>query len=78
MTIKALSLLGTTFLTIAQQQAKQQGYDDLSLLGFEQNTTALQLYQRHGFQAIDRTPVVPHQMIYYTGDLLLMITPVMN
>jgi ribosomal protein S18 acetylase RimI-like enzyme len=67
--------LGTQFLFLARQQARQRGYEELSLLCFEQNEGALRLYKRNGFKAIDRTPVVPHEMIHYTGDLLLMTSP---
>ena len=68
--------IGTQFLTIAHQQAQTQGFDTLSLLCFEQNTKAVKLYQRQGFTTLDRTLVVPHPLIHYTGDLLLMTAPV--
>jgi ribosomal protein S18 acetylase RimI-like enzyme len=68
--------VGTQCLTIAHQQAQTQGFDTLSLLCFEQNTEAVKLYQRQGFIILDRTPVVPHPLIHYTGDLLLMTAPV--
>lgn len=68
--------VGTEFLAIAHQQAAERGFSELSLLCFEQNTRALNLYLRNGFKVIDRTPVVPHPFIHYTGDILLMTTPV--
>lgn len=68
--------VGTQFLSIARQQAKEKGYRELSLLCFEQNTGALRLYQRNGFKEIARTAVVPHELIHYTGDILLMTAPV--
>ncbi|MDX2216009.1 MAG: GNAT family N-acetyltransferase [Oculatellaceae cyanobacterium bins.114] len=68
--------IGTQFLKLAHQQAKNHELSELSLLCFEQNVRAFQLYQRHGFQVIGRTPVVPHPLIHYTGDLLLMTAPV--
>jgi ribosomal protein S18 acetylase RimI-like enzyme len=68
--------LGTQFLSIARQQAQSQGFKELSLLCFAQNTGAFRLYQRHGFKEIDRTPVVPHPLIHHTGDLLLMTVAV--
>lgn len=64
--------LGTQLLTIARQQAKENGFSEVSLLCFEQNVDALRLYHRNGFKEIDRTPVVPHELIHYTGDVLLM------
>ena len=64
--------LGTQFLQLAAGQARSRGLQDLSLLCFEQNVGALRLYHRNGFQVIDRTPVVPHPLIHFTGDILLM------
>lgn len=68
--------LGTQFLSIARQQAHEQGYRELSLLCFEQNTGAKKLYDRNGFKVIDRATVVPHPFIHHTGDILLMTAPV--
>jgi ribosomal protein S18 acetylase RimI-like enzyme len=68
--------IGSQFLQLAHQQAAQRGFSDLSLLCFEQNVGALRLYQRHGFREIARVPVVPHPFIHFTGDLLLLTTPV--
>lgn len=68
--------LGTQFLSIARQQAQEQGYGELSLLCFEQNTGAKKLYDRNGFKVIDRASVVPHPLIHHTGDILLMTAPV--
>lgn len=34
------------------------------------------LYERHGFREVARRPVVPHQVIRYTGDALLMVAEV--
>lgn len=70
--------IGTQFLKLAHQQAAERGFSELSLLCFEQNTEAVKLYQRHRFQEIDRTRVVPHPLIHHTGDILLMTVPVRN
>ena len=67
--------LGTQFLSIARQQAQEKGFQELSLLCFEQNTGAMKLYQRNGFKVIDRAAIVPHKLIHCTGDVLLMTTP---
>ncbi|MBE9114810.1 GNAT family N-acetyltransferase [Lusitaniella coriacea LEGE 07157] len=68
--------LGTQFIDIALQQAKEQEFKEVSLLCFEQNTGAFKLYQRNNFKIIDRVKVVPHEFIHHTGDLLLMTAPV--
>lgn len=68
--------IGTQLLSIARQQAQQQGFQELSLLAFEQNTRAIKLYERNGFTLIDYAPVVPHKLIRYVGNVLLMIAPI--
>lgn len=67
--------VGTALLAIARKVARTEGLDRLSLLVFEQNTAALRLYLREGFEEIDRRAVVPHEFIHYTGDVVLMAGP---
>ncbi len=65
--------LGTRMLELAETQAKKQGFKKLSLIVFEQNQGAKRLYERHDYQEVSREPVVPHELIHYTGDALLMV-----
>jgi ribosomal protein S18 acetylase RimI-like enzyme len=65
--------LGTRLLAIARAEARARGMETLSLLAFEQNQGAVRLYERNGFVVVDRRPVVPHELIHYTGDALLMV-----
>ena len=67
--------LGTRMLQMAKEQARQHGCREVSLLVFEQNGGAVELYERHGFRTIDRAPVVPHACIRYEGEVLLMTAP---
>lgn len=67
--------LGTKLLAIAHGQAQERGFNELSLLVFQQNTAAVRLYERNGFKTIDRAAVVPHNLIQYTGNVLLMTAP---
>jgi ribosomal protein S18 acetylase RimI-like enzyme len=64
--------VGTKMLSIAREQAHERGFDTLSLLVFEQNEGAVRLYERNGFEVAGRAPVVPHELIDHTGDVLLM------
>ncbi|MEO1094844.1 MAG: GNAT family N-acetyltransferase [Cyanobacteria bacterium J06638_28] len=64
--------IGTQLLSLATTQARSRGLPLLSLLCFEQNVGALSLYQRHGFQVVDRAAVIPHPLIHHTGNVLLM------
>ena len=63
-------------LELARQQAYQRGLEELSLIVFEQNAGAKRLYERHGFREVDRRPVIPHELIRYKGDALLMVAGV--
>ena len=45
----------------------------VSLICFERNEGAMQLYRRLGFREIDRRAIVPHPSLHYRdGDALLM------
>lgn len=65
--------LGTKFLQIAEQKAKEAGLKKLSLIVFEQNSGAKKLYERYHYKVVARAPVVPHKLIHCTGDALLMV-----
>jgi ribosomal protein S18 acetylase RimI-like enzyme len=68
--------LGTKMLSIARKQAHESGFGTLSLLVFEQNEGAVGLYEHNGFEVVGRAAVVPHKLIHYTGDVLLMVSEV--
>ncbi len=65
--------LGTRFLKLAEVQALEKGLPKLSLIVFDQNEGAKRLYLRQGYREVARQPVVPHPLIHYTGDALLMV-----
>ena len=68
--------LGTRLMELANEQAKKCGFSILSLVVFEQNQGALNLYERLGYTVVDEAPVVPHPLIHYEGNALLMIRAV--
>ena len=68
--------LGSALLNFARERARGLGTSEMSLHVFEQNADAVELYKRHGYRVIGRHPVVCHDLIRYTGDLLLMTAPV--
>ena len=68
--------IGTQLMQLANQQARQHGFDKLSLVAFEQNTGSVRLYQRLGYEVVDQAPVIPHPLIHYTGQTLLMVASV--
>jgi ribosomal protein S18 acetylase RimI-like enzyme len=59
--------------TLAEQQAKDQAFDKLSLIVFEQNTGAKKLYETMGYQEVARETIYPHPLIRYTGNALLVL-----
>jgi ribosomal protein S18 acetylase RimI-like enzyme len=68
--------LGSCMLDAARAKARKLGADRLSLICFEQNEGAMRLYRRQGFVEVDRRTIVPHPLIHYTGDAVLMVTDV--
>ncbi len=67
--------IGVELMQIARQQARQHGYEQMSLVVFEENTAAVRLYRRLGYEAVKRAPIVPHPLIRASGDALLMVAP---
>lgn len=63
---------GSRLTDLANEQARENGLTSLSLVVFEQNKGAVRLYEKLGYQVVDRAPVVPHRLIRYDGDALLM------
>ncbi len=67
--------LGTRILEMARHQVRRSGCRQVSLLVFGQNEGAVELYERKGFEVAGRAPMVPHEKIHYTGEVLLMTAP---
>jgi len=65
--------IGTQLLELAEEHAREKGFHKLSLIVFEQNTGAKRLYERSGYHEVAREPVVPHPLIHYSGDALMMV-----
>ncbi len=57
----------------AENQAEAAGLTKLSLIVFEQNRGATALYQRLAYHEVALEQVVPHPVLHYTGDALLMV-----
>ncbi len=65
--------VGSKFLSLAEEHAEEKGFNKLSLIVFEQNADAKRLYDRLGYAEVAREAVVPHPLIHYTGDAVLMV-----
>ncbi|MEP4900990.1 MAG: GNAT family N-acetyltransferase [Paracoccaceae bacterium] len=65
---------GTLLLNAAEKVALKNDSKAMSIQVFGQNTGAVQLYKRLGFEVTSKTPVRSHPcQPYYTGDVLLLI-----
>jgi ribosomal protein S18 acetylase RimI-like enzyme len=65
--------IGTALLNEAKRTCRRMSFEKLSLIVFEQNVDARRLYERVGYIERLRHPVVPHPLIHYSGDALLMV-----
>lgn len=64
--------IGGALLDLAHAQARQGGFDTMSLAVFEQNQGAHRLYRRQGFREVARHPAARHPMIHLGGDILML------
>ena len=65
--------LGTRLMQLANDQARQNGFEKVSLVAFAQNEGSVRLYQMLGYEIVDRAPIIPHPLIHYEGEALLMV-----
>ena len=70
--------IGTKLMGIVDRLANDAACSISSLEVFEQNTGALRLYQRLGYEVADKRRVVPHECHPYDGELLLLTRKVVN
>jgi len=67
--------IGTMLMNLARSHADGRGFSKLSLFVFE-DTRAVNLYERLGFVVCGRSPIVKHELLHVSGDLLVMTRPV--
>jgi len=65
--------IGSQLMAQAEVDCRNRGFDKLSLLVFDQNRGAKSLYDRLGYQVRGWREVVPHPLIHYDGEILLMV-----
>ena len=65
--------VGSRFMALAERDALDKGFSKISLIVFEKNTRTKKLYESLGYREVMREPVVPHALIRYTGDAVLMV-----
>lgn len=65
--------IGSRFMALAEKHALEKGFNKISLIVFEKNVRAKQLYERLGYVEKRRELVTPHELIRYAGDAVLMV-----
>jgi len=60
-------------MQMAEEKCREKKMPALSLIVLEDNTIAHGFYQRLGYREVMRKPIVPHPLIHYTGDALLLV-----
>lgn len=68
--------VGTRLMEQVDSLAGAAGCTLSSIEVFDENTGALRLYQRLGYEVIEQRPVVPHACHPYTGEILLLVRAV--
>lgn len=65
--------IGRDLMRIAENLAKDQGFETVTIQVFEQNDGAYRLYRNIGYHAVEVSPVRAHPcQPYYTGDVVLL------
>jgi len=66
--------IGSQLLASAEDQARANGFDKMSIQVYGQNTGAVRLYERFGYMRVASDPVRLHPSPpHYTGDVLLLM-----
>lgn len=64
--------IGSRLIDLTMDKARSEGYPALSLISFADNTQAIKLYERCGFQIIKPIELQPHERIPHQGGCVLM------
>lgn len=67
--------LGSRMMLAMRERARAVGLARLSLIAFAANAASIRLYEGLGYRIVDRRPIVPHPLIQYDGDAVLMVAP---
>ena len=65
--------IAATLMEMAEAKCRKLKLAKLSLIVFEANTVAHDLYSRRGYKEVMRKAIVPHPSIHYSGDALLFV-----
>jgi ribosomal protein S18 acetylase RimI-like enzyme len=68
--------VGTRLMEQVDRMAREADCTLSSLEVFDENTGALRLYERLGYEVVEQRAVIPHACHPYTGSILLLTRPV--
>ncbi len=69
--------IGAKLMAAAEDQARKNGFCEMSIQVYGQNTGAVRLYEKLGYRFAASEPVRLHPSPpYYTGDVLLLKKPI--
>ncbi|MEM9105591.1 MAG: GNAT family N-acetyltransferase [Pseudomonadota bacterium] len=69
--------MGSKLMAAAEEQARKNGLNEMSIQVYRQNAGAVRLYRKLGYRFVASEPVRLHPSPpYYTGDVLLLKKPV--
>ena len=64
--------IGTQLIALTKKKAEESGFRTLSLMVLADNTAALRLYARCGFETVESVELKSHELIPHEGGCLLM------
>lgn len=67
--------LARRLMARAEQLARAEAAERISLIVFEENTRAVALYRRLGYETVARDPIVKSRAFRHDGDWMLMTKP---
>jgi ribosomal protein S18 acetylase RimI-like enzyme len=66
--------IGEQLIRLSMQEAREAGYENLSLIAVGSKTSLIKYYESLGFRITRSAPIVPHPLIRVSGDAVLMET----
>jgi ribosomal protein S18 acetylase RimI-like enzyme len=64
--------IGETLISLTKERAVENGYHALSLIVFADNSLAIPVYERHGFDEVRKVELEGNEYIRHKGGCLLM------
>ena len=64
--------IGKSLIEHTKRKALDEGYDELSLIVFSDNTNAIKFYNDNEFEYVKSIDLKPHKLIPHDGGCILM------